>query len=142
MDSTVISLADAVTAALTGASLSRPIEAVRLHKPDYTLDDLAALRVAVVPGTVGFELVNRSSVQSRDYAVTVGVAQKVDTGDRSAVDGLLALAEEILEFLSKTTLEAIGARPVEVAWTPLATEQFDQQGVFLSVITVTYRLLK
>ena len=142
MDSTVIQLADAVTAVLTGAPISQPIEAVRLHKPDYTLDELAGLRVAVEPGTVGFELVNRSSVQSRDYAVTVGVAQKVDTGDREAVDALLALAEEILEFLARTTLDAISARPVEVAWTPLASEQFDQQGVFLSIITVNYRLFK
>ena len=51
---TILQIADSVTAQLNAATLSQPVEAERLYVPNFDLEDMKELRVSVVPREVQF----------------------------------------------------------------------------------------
>lgn len=140
--STIAAIADAVAAHINAGTFSQPVNAVRMYQPAFTLEDLAELRVSVVPRTVGIAAASRDS-STFECVVDVGVQKKLPAeGADSEIDGLLDLVEEITDHLR---LKRLPDAP-EAAWAGIAhepvvsTESLEQHRVFTSVLSITYRV--
>ena len=138
---TLLSIADAVVTALNAGGFSRPFAAERKYQPVFEAADLADLRVSVVPKGMTLAVATRAA-DDCDCSVDIGVQQKVDVDNPAQLDALMALVQEIIERLRRRPLEACPA----AVWVSLknepvfAPEHLNQQHVFTSVLTVTYRL--
>ena len=140
--STIAAIADAVAAHVNAGTFSQPVNAVRMYQPAFTLEDLADLRVSVVPRTVGIAAASRDS-STFECVVDVGVQKKLPAeGEQGEIDALLDLVEEITDHLR---LKRLPDAP-EAAWTGIAhepvvsSESLEQRRVFTSVLSVTYRI--
>ncbi|MGE3108352.1 MAG: hypothetical protein AB7O77_08370 [Phycisphaerales bacterium] len=140
--STIAAIADAVAAHINAGTFSQPVSAERMYQPAFTLEDLADLRVSVVPRTVGIAAATRDS-SFFECVVDVGVQKKLPAeGADSEIDALLDLVEEITDHLR---LKRLPDAP-EAAWAAIAhepvvsSESLEQHRVFTSVLSVTYRV--
>lgn len=140
--STIAAIADAVAAHVNAGTFSQPVNAVRMYQPAFTLEDLADLRVSVVPRTVGIAAASRDS-STFECVVDVGVQKKLPAeGEQGEIDALLDLVEEITDHLR---LKRLPDAP-EAAWTGIAhepvvsSESLEQHRLFTSVLSVTYRI--
>lgn len=138
---TLITLADAVAASLNAGTFSQAFEAVRTYQPVIELSDVPTLQVSVVPRSIAITTAARDS-NYFDCAVDVGVQQKVNPDAPGALDELMTLVEELADHLRRQRLE----EAPQAAWVSIenepafASEHLDQQRVFTSVLTVTYRV--
>jgi hypothetical protein len=140
--STIALIADAVAAHINAGTFSQPVNAVRMYQPAFTLEDLAELRVSVVPRNVGIAAASRDS-STFECVVDVGVQRKLPAeGDQAEIDGLLDLVEEITDHLRLKRLpDAPQAAWVSIAHEPVvSSESLEQHRVFTSVLSVTYRV--
>lgn len=137
--STAITIADAVVAAINAGTYTQPVQAVRLHQPSFTLDELKDLHLSVVPRSVQVSAASRDT-SMYDVAVDVGVQKKVASDQE--IDDLLGLVEQIGDHLRLMRLpNAPEAAWVSLAHEPIvAAEHLDQHRQFTSIITVVYRL--
>jgi hypothetical protein len=140
--STIAAIADAVVAHINAGTFSQPVSAVRMYQPAFTLEDLADLRVSVVPRTTAIAAASRDS-SVFECVVDVGVQKKLPAdGADAAIDALLDLVEEITDHLR---LKRLPGAP-EAAWAGIAHEpvvsgeSLEQHRVFTSVLSVTYRV--
>lgn len=137
--STIAVIADAVTASLNAGTFSQPFTAQRVYQPAFTLEELAELRVSVVPRSTAIAVSSRDAGQF-DHVIDVGVQKKV--ADDGEIDGLLDLVEEIADHLR---LKRLPDFP-EAAWLGIAhepvvsSEAIVEHRAFTSVLTVTYRV--
>ena len=140
-DSAVIQVADAVVASLNAGSFEPPFTAQRRYRPTFDLAELDTLRVSVVPRSVEITNATRSASYF-DCTVDIGIQQKVDAEDGGAIDSLMDLVQQIADHLRMQRLSGLS----EAVWLRIANEpvfapeHLDQQRVFTSVISVTYRL--
>lgn len=137
--STILDIADAVTAALNAGPFDPALAAERRYQPAFDLADLAALKVSVVPKSVTISNATRES-GFFDCAIDIGVQKKI--ADDAEMDTLVDLIEQIADHLRQKRLDdAPEAAFVSIANEPVfAPEHLDQQRVFTSVLTVTYRV--
>ena len=148
MAAVIVSIADAVTDALNGASLSQTFTARRVYVPVHTLRDLSCLTVSVVPATLEGTLLERSGRNLFSYDIHVGVQKVIGQGQMSddeineACDPLMLLAQEIGDLFDGGLLaSAPQARCVDVKNVPIYSPQdIDEKRVFLSLVTLTFRL--
>ena len=137
--STIVAIADAVAAALNAGTFSVPVEAVRMFQPVFTLEELQALRVSVVPRSTGITTASRDS-SVFECQIDVGVQKKV-SGD-AEIDGLLGLIDEIADHLRLKRLPGFA----DAAWAGIAhdpvvsSEALAEHRTLTSVLTVTYRV--
>ena len=144
--SLVTDIADAVAAELNGAepgTFSEDFTAERRVLPEFDLEDLAGLKVTVVPKSVQIAGSTRSVCQY-DIAIDVGVQKKLGTDLDAEVAAMGTLVDEIADFLRRRPLAAMPST-VWVAATndPVyAPAHLAERRVFTSVLTVTYRAMK
>lgn len=137
--STLIAIADAVTASLNAGSFGQPFTAERLYQPAFELADLADLKVSVVPKGVTIATASRDGSYF-DCAVDIGIQKKI--ADDAEIDGLVDLAEEIADHLRMKRLADVP----EAVWLSIehepvvAAEHLEQQRALTSILTVTYRV--
>jgi hypothetical protein len=144
----IVIIADAVTAALNGASLSQVFTAERAYVPIHELKDLSTLRVSVVAASLEGALLDRSGRNLYSYVIDVGVQQAIGRGPMSAADinvvsdPLMLLAQEIADLFDGQSLETYPrARCVDVKNVPIYVPQhIDEMRVFTSVVSLTFRL--
>ncbi|MBX3356434.1 MAG: hypothetical protein KF724_12130 [Phycisphaeraceae bacterium] len=147
--STITDIADAVAARLNAGTFSMPFTAVRRYQPVYALDELATLRVSVVPRSLAIVGASRQTSQV-DAQIDIGVQKRLSSSpaspasDEAEIDALLGLVEEIADWMRfarlPTTPEAVW---VGVAQEPVvAGEHLEQHRQFTSILTVTYRMLR
>ncbi len=139
--STVLEIADAVVASLNAGTFSQAFEAVRKYRPSFELEELPTLRVTVVPRSVAISAAARDSSYF-DCAIDIGVQKKVNPDEPTELDELMNLVEQLADHLRLQRLEeAPLAAWVGIENEPIfASEHLDQQRVFTSVLTVTYRV--
>lgn len=138
----IAEIADAVVAELNAGSLSQPVEAQRFYRPVFDLAQLKTLRVSVVPKKLEVASLSRSMNQY-DVSIDVAVQKKLDTGDNAEIDPLMQLVEEIGEFFRLKRLNAVAATWIKTENAPVyALEHLDQQRVFTSVLTLTFRAVR
>lgn len=137
--STLIAIADAVTASLNAGSFGQPFTAERLYQPAFELADLADLKVSVVPKGVTVATASRDGSYF-DCAVDVGIQKKV--ADDAEIDGLVDVAEEIADHLRMKRLDGFPqAVWLSIEHEPVvAAEHLEQQRALTSILTVTYRV--
>jgi len=137
--STILTIADAVVARLNDGSINLPLSAERRYQPAFDLADLAALKVSVVPRSMTISNATRTDGYF-DCAIDIGVQKKIAAD--SELDGLMNQVEQIADHLRQRRLDgAPEAAFVSIANEPVfAPEHLDQQRVFTSVMTVTYRV--
>ncbi|MCL4742277.1 MAG: hypothetical protein KJZ54_08745 [Phycisphaerales bacterium] len=137
--STLIAIADAITASLNATSFGQPFTAERLYQPAFELADLADLKVSVVPKGVTIATASRDGSYF-DCAVDIGIQKKI--ADDAEIDGLVDLAEEITDHLRMKRLADVP----EAVWLSIehepvvAAEHLEQQRALTSILTVTYRV--
>lgn len=147
MASKVAQVADAVKALLDANAwtIGNPIGATfvaeRVFVPEAKTEDLADLRVTVLPASIAIARESRNS-HRHGYAISVAVRKRVQSEDTEELDPLLEVAELVLDTLrsnpiSTADLGALSA--VEVSSEPIfSVAMIQTERVFLAVCTVTY----
>ena len=139
-------IADAVVAELSaapGGTFSESFLAQRRVLPEFDLEDLAELKVSVVPKSVEITGSTRAASQY-EVAVDVGVQKKLSKDLDAEVAALGTLVDEMADYLRRRTLDQapfavwVGIRN-EPVYVP---EHLAERRVFTSVLTVTYRAMK
>jgi hypothetical protein len=143
-------IADAVVAELNAAvaaeQFSQQFTAARAYVPEFDLRDLCGqegLRVAVAVKSFDESLASRSSTQT-DYAIDVAVIQKVENLGNTELDPLMDLVQAIADFFRLRRLASYEA----AMWhgssndPPYSQEHLREKHLFLSVLTLTYRVLR
>lgn len=146
--STLRDIADALAeglAAETYSSVQSQPTVQRVNWPDYSIEDMASPVMAVVPGTVTIERVDRTHHQY-DYAVTTFLGRHAPT-DGSA-DAMLDLAEEVADAIRRhdwdeeVEFPAGVTSPVEVQIDINPDDALQERNVWRAVITATYRVFR
>ncbi len=105
MSSRIVEIADAIVTSLVGADFSQDFTPVRKWIVEYSLVELATLRVTVVPGPATYDPINRNQDDQR-HEMDIGVQQKIDPATNEPVDVLVELMEEIIEHFRPLSLSA------------------------------------
>jgi len=148
MDATVIQIADAVTAALNASTLSQPITAKRYYLPEFDLKDMDTLHVSIVPAELDEAMADRSRDRG-EYKIHVAVQKRVSnqgsTGiDSEAIDGLMALVEEIDDLFRHKRLAGFK----QAAWAKTENKpiydprQLKESGLFVSLLVFTFSVVR
>jgi hypothetical protein len=143
MSSVIVGIADAVTEALNGATLSQPVTAQRSYLPRFELPEMAQLKVTVVPSAVEITTAGRNRATER-YRIDIGVQKKLASEDVAEVDALSGLAQEIADHFRFKRLagypSAVWVRTEhEPLYDPAHMEQMRQ---FTAVIRLTYQVTR
>jgi len=137
---TAVQVAQAVTDALNGQTFSMPFTAHRLALPIFTLEEMQTLHVTVVPREVASSPLDRARDED-EVKVDVAVQKKVAAAAVEEVDPLLALIQEIADFLNRRAMGDAVWKKTENK--PVyAPEHLREKQQFTSVLTVTYRLVR
>ncbi len=142
MTARTIQVAEAVVAELNAGGYVPRFTAVRKYAPVWTLEELATLRVCVVPAARETSLADRSH-NDEEIAIDVGVQQRVPEDDNTLPDQLLDLAEQIGDgFLGHRLPTMPTAMVMAVAHKSLfAPEHLHQMRVFTSILTLTVKVM-
>lgn len=145
----MIEVSDAVTAALNAATLSQSFVAERLYVPVYgnqdeNADEFAELQVSVVPNSLS--AVSVSLTRGADdfaYVIDIGIQQRVD-GTLAMNDGLMMLAQEMMDLFRGKTLDGYPAALCTAATNvPIyAPTHLAEQKVFTSVLSLTFKVAR
>ena len=133
-------VADAVRDELESGTFSVPFKAIRAFRHDQTLPEGKELRVSVVPNAVKVVPAARG-VCHYDMEIYVAVSRKVDRATPEAIDPLLGLVEEIVDFFRLRRL----AKCPEAMWLStenkpmVSTEHLEHMKTFTSLVTLTMR---
>lgn len=144
--SLVTSVADAITAALNSAgagTFDLTFTAARHYRPLFDLEDLKTLHLSVVPKGIEITSLGRNSNQ-HDVSIDVAVQQKVDPDDQAALDGLMEVVQQIIDYMRLQRLATLpAAMLIRIENAPVyAAEHLEQMRVFTSVLTLTYRVIQ
>ena len=141
--SLVIEVAEAVVAEINGSPVGASTPAVRHYRPQFELVELKTTRLSVVPKGIVVSSLGRS-VNQHDVSVDVAVQKKLATTDAAEIDPLMLFVQELADLLRLKRLAAMPAAAwVKTENVPVyALEHLEQQRVFTSVVTVTYRVAR
>lgn len=141
MAADAINIADAMVVVLNGATLSQSFTAERRWLVVLELPTVAGLKVTVIPAMVAikaFDLRRRAF----DWSIAIAVQKRVSSPDPADVDPLVLLVQEIIDLFQpgayfadkKANVQSIEATPL------YSPDKLDTQGLFESLITVTFHL--
>jgi hypothetical protein len=140
-EAVIVQIAEAVKDSLAGATLSQTFTPLRLYVPTYDLTQIADLKVSVMALADQMEVKSRDRHQE-DHQVQVGVQKRVDATSVAAVDDLMQLVQEMADHL-KDAGPMAGATWMESSNEPKYNPvHLTEHGVFTSVITATYRIIR
>ncbi|HND54215.1 MAG TPA: hypothetical protein PLV92_17515, partial [Pirellulaceae bacterium] len=88
MPAAIVQLADAVVADLNAATFSQPFTAQRSYLPRWKLEELATIRVTVVPKDDVGERASRAQWQE-DYQLDVAIQQRLGANETAQMDALV-----------------------------------------------------
>jgi hypothetical protein len=145
MAAVVIEIADAVAAALNAASLSMPFTAERLYvvkvgKQDEDADDLATLKVSVVPHRLSLIQITRGD-DDFSYTIDVGVQKRVENYTPAVVDPYMLLVQEIIDLFLAEGLPSYPDASFDSAENDPIVDwgHLHEHEVFTSVISLTFK---
>lgn len=139
MSATVIEVAEAVVAAINGATLSQAVTAARDYAPILDIKDLAALRVTVIPSEARTPVRDLQGRQGFEWTVGVWIQKRAGLSVAEA-DPLVTLAEEIA-LLFRPWRAHPGRQLIDLRAQILpAVHPWHVQGVFTTVVMLTVRV--
>ena len=139
--SRIVTITEAAKDALNGGSYSAPyasVEAVRAYKVTYTLEELATLRVSVVPAARNITTADRTRNQY-EYEIHVAVMKRLDPSGVEAdqLDQLELLVEELLAGLDRQP--QAGARFLRSSHAPIYDQtMLEEDNTFMSLFRLFY----
>jgi hypothetical protein len=141
--SVITNIAEALKHELNAHDFSMEFEAARDYLPVFDLQDMQTLHVTVVPAGVTIQKLDRSRTQS-DVQVDIGVQKKLSEADNAEIDTLMALVEEIVDFLQFRPLAGLPtALWVSTENNPIfVREHMSEMRQFTSVLTLNYRVAR
>ena len=137
-------IAQAVADELNAQPFSQAFTACRHYRPQFSLEELATLRVSVVPRSLTLATASRAK-STWEVAVDVAIQRRLlDPSNILEIDTLVGLVEEAIAFLDGRRLAGYPqAAFVGIENDPAyAVEHIDELGVFTSVVTVRYRVMQ
>jgi hypothetical protein len=142
MAAVVLEIADAMVTALQAATLSMGFTAARDYAPVTEANDLADLRLTVVPRELTLVAASRAKDEF-DYVVDVAIQRRVEV-DIPTLDPYMRLAEEVLDLFRMQRLSyGTGgdyAQCVAAQHNPIyIPEHLREFRVFTSVVSLTFR---
>lgn len=140
MTARIIAIADDVVTVINGGSpfTIGAVTAERHYAPEYTLEELATLRVSVLPMEKPETLTSRSTTQ-RDFTISVGVQKKTEN-TAAGFDALVELVEEINDLFRFAKLPATGVSWVASEVDPVYdADDARTMSIFTSVLNLTFR---
>jgi len=148
MSSTLREIADALADGLdakTFTSVATQPAVERVNWPDYTIEEMVDPVIAVMPGTLTIERVDRTHHQY-DYQATVFVGRHTPSDEMA--DDMLDLSEEIADTIRAHSWDQAVVwpsgvtTPVEVAIEVNPDDALHDRNVWRAVITATYRTFR
>lgn len=141
MGAAILTLCDAIKTELNDAELSLTFTAIRTYRPRWTLQDLAKLRVAVVPMAV--QAVFGEGTRERQlyrYQLGIPLQKKFGSEANTELDAYVDLVEEIIDqFRAGRSLDDQAFVCKQVEAEPLFfPEHLDQDRVFTSVVQMLW----
>ncbi len=147
--SRIIALADAVVDLLNGHEFAVEFRAERAYKPERNPEQLRKLRAFVIPASYTGEFINRARTTQDDQVVDVGLLKHLASQDDSEADDLMALVDEVADFLVGTSANDFNhvtagdliytlVKPPESPVIFLPDDLRDKR-IFASVLRLTYR---
>jgi hypothetical protein len=147
-DAVLEAIADAVKDVLNGASLSQVFTSTVEENPTVELKTLNTLTVMVAPISRKKERATRGTHRTSTYVVDVGVRQKIDVSDTTALRPLIYLMDEIADLFldakqltGHTTATCISAEMIEGAEGGFAQEHLEKLRQFTGVCRLTFRVV-
>ncbi len=142
MNADVINIADAMVVVLNGATLSQTFSAERVWLIVQELPTLAGLKVTVIPAMVAIRAFDLKPRRAFDWSIAIAVQKRLASSAKEYVDPMILLVQEIIDlfvpgayFANKTAnVQSLEAMPL---YNP---DKLDTQGLFESLITVTFHL--
>jgi hypothetical protein len=139
--SVIADIATAVVEALNAGEFSQEFTAVRHYLPTFDLKDMKDLHVSVVPKGVEMSLAGRGLPQD-DVQIDVAVQKKLTAADLAEIDALVALVQEIADFV-RTTGKFGDSAWMKTENVPIySPEHLEQLRQFTSVLTLTLRMVR
>lgn len=142
----ILDLADAVTSALNTAdpgTFSQDFTAARRVDPTVSREESKELLVTVAPHRIVIAAGTRG-LRQHSYYIYVGIRQQVSSPNDLACDQLATLSEEICDYLRD--IPRLAGRDEALVTIendpPYATQPLDMAHLFVSVITLQYRILR
>lgn len=150
MDAFTIEIADAVVAALNGATLSLPFVAERSYVPVHSLAALSELTVSVVPAALTATVFDRSRRRETQAVIDVGIQKRIGDGPMSnaevnaACDPLMAFAQEVADLFNATDVPGLPeASSIGMENLPIFDpKHLDEMRVFTSVVRLTFNIYR
>jgi len=139
-------IADAVVAELNAAfgagTFGVGFTAVRAYVPEFALTAVDSPTACVAVKSFDEGVASRSSTQT-DYAIDVAVIQKVANLTNATLDPLMGTVQAIADFFRLRPLSGYAASWIRSSnEPPYSQEHLREKQVFLSVLTLTYRVLR
>ena len=139
MPAAIVQLADAVVADLNAATFSQPFTAQRSYLPRWKLEELATIRVTVVPKDDVGERASRAQWQE-DYQLDVAIQQRLGANETAQMDALVLLGQELADYFKSRNPAGDLATLVAVAFAPLFDpEHLEKHKTLTTVINLTFR---
>ena len=139
MPAAIVQLADAVVADLNAATFSQPFTAQRSYLPRWKLEELATIRVTVVPKDDVGERSSRAQWQE-DYQLDVAIQQRLGANETAQMDALVLLGQELADYFKSRNPAGDLATLVAVAFAPLFDpDHLEKHKTLTTVLNLTFR---
>jgi hypothetical protein len=139
MPAAIVQLADAVVADLNAATFSQPFTAQRSYLPRWKLEELATIRVTVVPKDDMGERASRAQWQE-DYQLDVAIQQRLGANETAQMDALVLLGQELADYFKSRNPAGDLATLVAVAFAPLFDpDHLEKHKTLTTVLNLTFR---
>ena len=139
MPAAIVQLADAVVADLSAATFSQPFTAQRSYLPRWKLEELATIRVTVVPKDDVGERASRAQWQE-DYQLDVAIQQRLGANETAQMDALVLLGQELADYFKSRNPAGDLATLVAVAFAPLFDpDHLEKHKTLTTVLNLTFR---
>ena len=139
MPAAIVQLAAAVVADLNAATFSQPFTAQRSYLPRWKLEELATIRVTVVPKDDVGERASRAQWQE-DYQLDVAIQQRLGASETAQMDALVLLGQELADYFKSRNPAGDLATLVAVAFAPLFDpDHLEKHKTLTTVLNLTFR---
>ena len=139
MPAAIVQLADAVVTDLNAATFSQSFTAQRSYLPRWKLEELATIRVTVVPKDDVGERASRAQWQE-DYQLDVAIQQRLNANETAQMDALVLLGQELADYFKSRNPAGDLATLVAVAFAPLFDpDHLEKHKTLTTVLNLTFR---
>ena len=135
----IVDIAEAVKFALDGAVFTEEFTAERGYRPELERDFDGILVTVVPAGITPNPGESTRGGTLHEYQIDIGVQHRYETADVREMDGLMDLAEQIMDFVGALDVRDVhGAKLAAIENNPVYAPEHMQSRVFTSIISATY----